>query len=1564
MTHIPSRVTRIIMFTVLIAGQYCEPFAQPTFDWDKTFGGESYEELNALITVSDGIVTAGSSKSNIAFGNPADYTWNILVVKFDFSGNEIWRRYYGGNGDDRMWNMIATADGGFLVGGFSYSGISGDKTEANRGDKDVWILRLNAQGLLLWDKTYGALFQDELFSMIEKPGGTGFYLGCHSNSNAANEKTDNSRGGQDFWLIETDALGNKLWDATIGGSNYEQIHDIKWSPDGNILISGGTNSDPNSGEIGSEMAQGSLDFILYKFDPLTKSILWMHRYGGTGGDFPYALLVASSGKIYMGGGSNSNPVATPNGKTSTFYGGNSDFWLIELDGAGTKLREWGFGGTGLDDLYCLEELVMGQIVIGGVSDSDISGNKTTAALGGYDMWFIGLDMNGVKSWETTVGGTDHDAPTRITILPNGEWVLGGHSQSDASFLKTENSLGYNDFWLLSTLCNFENTIQPTIPAPCSGLPNILVAPMNGCSNCGYAWSTGSTFSTVTLAPGTIDTVRLLTFDTYGCFDYDSIIIKPDSLLPNIGSTAPVCAPNLQTYSVQINSDAGTLSSSAGNVVNNGNNTFSITNVPTGTNVTLTATNTTTVCEKTFEVISPLCPCTTVTPPLNPINSISCEGTVIPPLIVTPSAGTTVNWFSSATGGTSLGATTDFLPIGVFPAGVYTFYAEAQDNITNCPSTPRIPVLLTRLAAAELISAIPICAPNLLTYSVSITSTSASINSSSGIISNNGNGSFTISNIPTGTDIVIDAVHPTTNCPNSINIVTPVCPCPTVALPTNPNNPSACFGDPIPTLSVQANANTSIHWYNTPSGGISLATGLDFTPTGPLGAGSYSFYSEAQDSTTNCASTGRLPVILTIYAPVIPPTNPTNPITCEGEDIPTLSVSGSPNIDVIWFDISVGGLPIATGNNFTPLGSFSSGIYTFYTEAQNTITNCKSTTRTPVTLTINSLPTLTTEPPMCAPDLQTYSIMASSNDGNILSSNGTVANIGDGNYLVSNIPVGGNVILTAVNSMNCQSSQLFASPLCPCPIVAKPTNANNPTICLGATIPALSVTSEANTSVYWFDTDMDGTILSTGSEFNLPTNLPSGTYTYYAEAHDNVTDCISDNRLPVTLTIKPQTIGGIAGNNQICTGSNSILTASGGTNIQWSTAQTTAMITVMPLITSSYTAIVSSNGSCPDTVGIVVQVGQTIQVNTEQFTCDPALAGITTQSFITASGCDSIITNTITLSNSIGVVATALLQYGQFAISCADLSDGVIESTVSGGVPPFAYQWNTGQTTTDLQNIGAGTYTLTVTDERGCTGTDTAWAIAPEPIKIQLEPNTSKCGDAYALLNILANGNNPPFSITINEEISSTQPVKLEEGQHLILIQDANGCTTDSTIIINIPDPPLVSLPNDTTIIIGQTLDIEAIISDPTITTALWNPVPDPNCPNCLNQTWQPLVSTRYIVKVTAQNGCTGTAIMTVRVSRDIDLYIPNVFSPNNDGSNDEWILGAGDDTIILKEMAIFDRWGNQVYAWNNPTPVNAWAGWDGIVRNKLANQGVYTYYLNIQLVDGEIILVTGTLTLI
>src|SRR5262249_42759818 len=139
--------------------------------------------------------------------------------------------------DDRLLALQQTNDGGYILGGWSRSNISGEKTEKRKGINDYWIVKLDSNGEILWDKTIGGNGYDELAS-LQQTSDDGYILGGSSTSNISGRKTENSRGDYDYWVVKLDSLHNIQWDKTIGGSNPDYLETLQQTTDRGYILGG------------------------------------------------------------------------------------------------------------------------------------------------------------------------------------------------------------------------------------------------------------------------------------------------------------------------------------------------------------------------------------------------------------------------------------------------------------------------------------------------------------------------------------------------------------------------------------------------------------------------------------------------------------------------------------------------------------------------------------------------------------------------------------------------------------------------------------------------------------------------------------------------------------------------------------------------------------------------------------------------------------------------------------------------------------------------------------------------------------------------------------------------------------------------------------------------------------------------------------------------------------------------------------------------------------------------------------------------------------------------------
>ena len=153
--------------------------------------------------------------------------------------------------------MYLTKDGGLIIGGYSGSGMSNQKTENSRGAADYWIVKLDSSSIIRWDKTIGGNSSDLLF-VIQQTTDSGYILGGYSSSGKSGEKTESSRGDDDYWIVKLNAQGAIEWDKTIGGNTYDILQSVQQTTDGGYIV-GGQSLSNKSGEK-TENGRGSYDY--------------------------------------------------------------------------------------------------------------------------------------------------------------------------------------------------------------------------------------------------------------------------------------------------------------------------------------------------------------------------------------------------------------------------------------------------------------------------------------------------------------------------------------------------------------------------------------------------------------------------------------------------------------------------------------------------------------------------------------------------------------------------------------------------------------------------------------------------------------------------------------------------------------------------------------------------------------------------------------------------------------------------------------------------------------------------------------------------------------------------------------------------------------------------------------------------------------------------------------------------------------------------------------------------------------------------------------------------------
>ena len=451
-------------------------------EWQNTIGG-SGRDISTVIqkTTDGGYLLGGVSQSNISGDKTEDSQGleDYWLLKLDSMGNIQLQKTIGGNMEDDLMSVQQTTDGGYILGGYSQSDISGDKTENSQGDYDYWVVKLDTIGNIQWQNTIGGNNQEFLNSIQQTTDG-GYILGGMSQSDVSGDKTENSQGGWDYWVLKLDSIGNVQWQNTIGGNDDDFFSVIQQTTDGGYIL-GGTSNSNISGDK-TEDIQGGYDYWVVKLDA-TGNIQWQNTIGGNSIDFLQSAQQTKDNGYILGGWSGS---IISGDKTENSQGGN-DYWAVKLDSVGNIQWQNTIGGYYTDELFAIQQTNDNGFILGGASESDISGDKTENSQGDYDCWAVKLDSIGNIQWQNTIGGNSDDRLYSVQQTNDGGYILGGWSYSDISGDKTENSQGDYDYWVVKLTDKFNlingkiyidansNTIQDSNEI---NLPNRMITEQN------------------------------------------------------------------------------------------------------------------------------------------------------------------------------------------------------------------------------------------------------------------------------------------------------------------------------------------------------------------------------------------------------------------------------------------------------------------------------------------------------------------------------------------------------------------------------------------------------------------------------------------------------------------------------------------------------------------------------------------------------------------------------------------------------------------------------------------------------------------------------------------------------------------------------------------------------------------------------------------------------------------------------------------------------------------------------------------------------------------------------
>jgi hypothetical protein len=365
--------------------------------WMKTFGGFRLEVGSSVQLTSDGgYIIVGLTKT---YGAGKEDIW---VIKTDITGNMTWNKTYGGKGIDFGNYIQQTTDGGYIIVGRTSS-------YGNGGD-DIWLIKIDASGNKIWDKTFGYGIYDS-GSEVRQTNDGGYII--------VGERNNSGGGDSDLWVIKTDSDGNLVWDKTFDGEGTPISHDygnsIALTLDGGYLVLGATFTSEDT---------ANYDLWLINLNAVGET-LWEKKIGGEDSEYGWSIQkTTDSGFIITG--------------VDSYGTSQESLWLIKTDSSGTVVWNETYSGIGRARGSAVEQTADGGYIVAGYTYTESSY---------YDVLLIKTDDMGNLNWSKTYGGRYNDIAVSVIQTTDGGYILTGEK---GGLLHDE------DVWLIKTNANGES----------------------------------------------------------------------------------------------------------------------------------------------------------------------------------------------------------------------------------------------------------------------------------------------------------------------------------------------------------------------------------------------------------------------------------------------------------------------------------------------------------------------------------------------------------------------------------------------------------------------------------------------------------------------------------------------------------------------------------------------------------------------------------------------------------------------------------------------------------------------------------------------------------------------------------------------------------------------------------------------------------------------------------------------------------------------------------------------------------------------------------------------------
>jgi len=414
--------------------------AQVSFTNQSTYGGADFDYPAEIISAPDGGYFLLSSVKSSTTGNVTVSNFgeeDFVLVKYDANHAIEWQKNYGGSNRDVPYELFIVNNNLLLVG-ITKSPVSGNKTATNFGNYDVWVVKTDMDGNIIWDKTFGGNERDILKAQTQLENGN-LVLATSSFSGISGNKTTPNAGFDDYWIFEINEDGDYVWENTLGTDKQDIPDDIFYF-DNNIYITGTSAGEVNGDK--TEPLYGFSDYWIVKIDA-TGNMIWDKSIGANGVNGYISKLFVDADSIQVFNLGN-NPMS---GMRNVPLKGEQDIWRVSLSHSGDVLSQKAYGGNLRESVHSILEL-NGNLLLFAISNSDISLDKSEDSQGDTDFWPILINQSGDIIWQKTIGGSQADGLGNYAVRPNDKLIVSLPSKSPISGDKTTPNYGDYDTWIV------------------------------------------------------------------------------------------------------------------------------------------------------------------------------------------------------------------------------------------------------------------------------------------------------------------------------------------------------------------------------------------------------------------------------------------------------------------------------------------------------------------------------------------------------------------------------------------------------------------------------------------------------------------------------------------------------------------------------------------------------------------------------------------------------------------------------------------------------------------------------------------------------------------------------------------------------------------------------------------------------------------------------------------------------------------------------------------------------------------------------------------------------------